>query len=119
MSAFICGLLFPRFVCKVLVDAGTLPPTLAFSNVPGPLKKLSYKGCETLASYCGFIVAGKCGLSVNIISYTEKISFTIVSDTAVLEDPTRLKLILETAIREYIELGKKTSLSNQANKKEK
>jgi NRPS condensation-like uncharacterized protein len=103
---FISGLILPRFVCKKMVDIVTLPPTLAFSNVPGPLKRISYKGNETLSSYMAIVIAGRCGLAIGILSYCEKLSFSVVSDTAVMRDPCRLKELLEEAIKEYIELGK-------------
>jgi|688.fasta_scaffold486860_1 hypothetical protein len=106
MSGFLCGLLLPKFICKMIVNQGTIAPTVAFSNVPGPLHKLSYKGTVTKSSYCGFNCAGRCGLSVNILSYCEHVSFSIVSDTAVLKDPTRLKELMTDAINEYIELSK-------------
>ena len=34
--SIIFGFLLPRFICKMMVDIGTLPPTVAFSNIPGP-----------------------------------------------------------------------------------
>lgn len=90
-----------------MVDMVTLTPTLAFSNLPGPLKRISYKGNETIQSYCALVVAGRCGLSVGIVSYCEKFSFTVVADTAVTDKPERLKELLEEALQEYIELGKR------------
>ena len=48
--------------------------------------------------FWGFVVAGRCGLSVNVMSYAEKISFSIVSDTEVLKDPSHFRDCLEQAI---------------------
>lgn len=53
------------------------------------------------------MVAGRCGLSVGIMSYCEKFSFSVVADTAVMESPERLKELLEVALKEYIELSKR------------
>jgi hypothetical protein len=103
------GLLLPNFFSRWLVDQLTLAPTLAFSNVPGPLEKLAFKGSETICSYCGFIVAGRCGLGVGMMSYSGGLAFTVVSDVAVCKEPARLRDLLEQAIREYIEMGKKAS----------
>lgn len=103
----ISGAILPKAVCKIMVETFTLPPTLAFSNVPGPLQKISYKGSETLFSSCGLICGGRCGIAVGVLSYAGEISFSIVSDTGVLEDSHRLTSHMEKAIKEYIELGKK------------
>ena len=86
----------------MIVNQGTIAPTTAFSNIPGPLHKISYKGTVTESSYCGFICGGRCGLTVAIISYCDHVSFSIVSDTAVIKDPTRLKELMTDAINEYI-----------------
>ena len=91
----ISGNILPRFICKQMVDIVTLPPTLAFSNVPGPLKRISYKGNETLSSYMAIVIAGRCGLAVGVLSYCEKLTFSVVSDTAVMKDPRRFKDLLE------------------------
>ena len=113
MCGFICGALLPRFICKLIVNQGTLPPTIAFSNLPGPLKTIFHKGTETLACYCGFICAGRCGLTVNLISYCQTVSFTIVSDTNVLKDPTKLKQNFTDAINQYIELAKADAIKKK------
>lgn len=103
------GLLLPKVVNKMMVDRLSLQPTLSFSNVPGPLEKISYKGSETVCSYCAFIVSGRCGIGIGALSYSGQIAFTVCSDTAVLEDPHRLKDLMEQALHEYIEMGKQAS----------
>lgn len=95
-------LLLPESVNKVFVDLASLPPTLAFSNVPGPLVKLSYKGTESLSGFMGYSSRGKCGLAVTALSHSGQIGFTVVADTGVMTDPEKLRDFFEQAIEEAI-----------------
>ena len=96
-------MLLPESLNKIFVDIASLPPTLAFSNVPGPLEKLSYKGSESLSGYLGYSSRGKCGLAVTACSHSGKLGFTVVSDTGVIQDPAKIRDLFEIAIQEAIE----------------
>lgn len=77
------GYFSPAFMAKMTADTLTLPPTMAFSNTPGILKKITYKGVDTLGMYTTFIAAGKCAFSVAMISYCENIQFTVNIDECI------------------------------------
>jgi len=65
----------------------TLPFTTTFSNTPGILKPVSYKGVETLGMYTSFINSGVCAMSIAILSYSNNIQFTVNVDECIGTDP--------------------------------
>lgn len=54
-----------------------------------------------------FICAGRCAISIAILSYADKIQFSVLSDTCVKEDPKEIRRRLQEAIDELIDLGRK------------
>ena len=67
------GYIVPAFLAKISGDNLTKPFTLTFSNVPGILTKIRYKTVETTGMFTTFITAGRCAVSVSILSYCENI----------------------------------------------
>ena len=100
------GGIVPAFICRALTEVGSLPTTLAFSNVPGVIKKISYKGCETVGTYTAINCSGKCAIAINMISYCEGVTFSVTADTAVMQDPSELRDLIKEAIDEYIKIGR-------------
>ena len=67
------GYFVPVWLAKLTGENLTLPFTLTFSNTPGILKTIQYKGVTTEGMFTTFITAGKCAISVAILSYTANI----------------------------------------------
>lgn len=105
--ALVAGFFMPIFILKITGDKITKPFTMAFSNTPGILKQIHYKDSTTLGMMTSFICAGRCAISIAILSYAEKIQFSVLSDTCVEEDPKEIRKRLQEAIDELIDLGKK------------
>ena len=81
------GYFSPAFLAKITGDTLTLPFTLTFSNTPGILKPIRYKTVETLGMFTSFITAGKCAISIAILSYCENIQFSCLIDECVKASP--------------------------------
>lgn len=65
--------LTPPFIAKMFANKISKPFTLAFSNTPGVLRKITYKETETTGSISCMTAAGKIGLSIALLSYCEHI----------------------------------------------
>ena len=65
-----------------------------------------------------FICAGRVAISIGILSYAEKIQFSILSDTCVDADPKDLRDRFQEALDELIRLGEKREAVMQAVKDE-
>ena len=87
---------------KAVAETGSLQATLAFSNVPGVIKQISYKGCATVGTYTAINCSGKCAIAINAISYCAGVTFSVTADTAVMDDPSELKDLIANAMNEYI-----------------
>ncbi len=94
--------LIPVFFLKLMGEKMTKPFTLAFSNTPGVLKKVHYKEVSTLAMVSSFICAGRIPISIAILSYAEKMQFSITMDTCVGEDPKDLRDRFSKTIEEFV-----------------
>jgi hypothetical protein len=108
--ARVLGGLLPGFVVRAVAEMGSLPATLAFSNVPGVIKQISYKGCATVGTYTAINCSGKCAIAVNAISYCAGVTFSVTADTAVMDDPRELKDLLSEVMNTYISIGKQIRL---------
>ena len=79
----------PTFMMKIGADKMTKPFTLAFSNTPGILRKIrTTPNCVTEQLISSFICAGRLPISIAIISYAEKLEFSVLMDTCVNVEPS-------------------------------
>ena len=83
--------LFPRELYRWMLDFASRDYTLAFSNIPGPIKPFYYKkdsGEKVEANY--FIpfmtVAGRVGLGINCISFNKSFRVSVSADTGILSE---------------------------------
>lgn len=95
----------PTFMLKIGADKISKPFTMAFSNVPGILEKVEYKGCRTLGMISSFVCAGRLPTSVSILSYHDTIKFCILTDTCVKIDPKKVRDCLEKSIDEILNIA--------------
>ena len=103
--AIIVGYMVPVFFQKLMAEKMTKPFTLAFSNTPGVLRKVNYKDVTTTGMFSSFICAGRVPISIAILSYAEKIQFSVTMDTCVNEKPQELRDRFQKALDEFIELA--------------
>ena len=71
--ALCIGYVMPAWLAKINGDTLTKPMTLAFSNIPGILKRIHFRDTETLGQITTFICAGRCGISICLMSYCDQI----------------------------------------------
>jgi len=104
------GWFVPAFLAKITGDNLTKPFTLTFSNVPGILRKITYKEVDTTGMFITFITAGRCAVSVNVLSYCENIQFTCLMDTSVGREPADFVKRYSDEIREVMKLADRKAL---------
>ena len=80
----ITSFMVPDFVQKIMTAKLSQAFTLAFSNVPGILKPIMIGQTEVVGMTTCVIPAGKTGICISILSYTDSIRVSILSDAAIL-----------------------------------
>lgn len=100
--AICIGYFMPAWMAKINCDVLTKPVTLAFSNIPGILKRIKYKDIETLGQFTTFICAGRCAISICLMSYCENIRYSVLMDSCVDGEPKDIVRHFDTAIKRYI-----------------
>lgn len=81
-----------------VVDFATISGTLAFSNMPGMLKRMSHCGSEIISMVNCFNSASKMSLTIAFISYAGGFRSSVTTDTGVMKDPNVIIDLLEEAI---------------------
>ena len=114
--AICIGYFMPAWLARINCDILSKPVTLAFSNIPGILKKIKYKDVETLGQCTCFVAAGRCAISVCLMSYCENIRYSVLMDSCVDGEPKDIVRHFDGAIRRFIEIGKEKSHTEQAKK---
>ena len=71
--AMCMGYFMPAWLVKISADVLTRPQTIAFSNIPGILRPISYKGTETIGQHTTFIAMGRCAITICLMSYCNDI----------------------------------------------
>ena len=61
--------------------------TFSFSNTPGILKPIFYKGRRHLKMQSYIQAPGKCGMLISCLSFVDKLKVTCTVDQSVMEDP--------------------------------
>ena len=97
----------PRIIPRETLGMVSKKFTLAFSNVPGPIKPYFYYGpdgrkIKTLQSATYMITAGKIGLNINCMSFCNSLLITGTSDLYIFEDIKSLVNLIEENISEEI-----------------
>lgn len=114
--SLVTSYILPLFILKICAEKMTKPFTMAFSNTPGVLRHVKYKEVKTLGMATSFVCAGRVAISIGILSYAEKIQFSVTSDTCVTVPPEEIRKHLEKAIDEFIEMGKKIEDAPESSK---
>ena len=81
--ALCLGYFIPAWLAKIVGDQATKPMTLAFSNIPGILKPIRFRDSETRGQAITFICAGRCAISIGILSYCDSVKFSVMMDTSI------------------------------------
>ena len=94
---YIANLGLPKTIPRRILDIATKKITLAFSNVPGPIKPLFYKQkngliIKSVWQQGYFIIAGYGGLSICCISFCDSFKITITCDNGILNEEETKKL---------------------------
>ena len=110
------GYIMPAWLVRINCDVLTKPVTLAFSNIPGILKRIKYKDIETLGQFTTFICAGRCAISICLMSYCEHIRYSVLMDSCVDGEPKEIVRHFDAAIKRYIEIGKERQNTQEAKK---
>lgn len=80
--SIIFGNLMPELLMKQIVPMGSLPYTMAFSNVPGIIKPLKFKG-HVIESMTSFIIPGTTGIGLGALSFSGKFVLTMTTDESI------------------------------------
>ena len=77
---------------------------------------IKYKDVETLGQCTCFIAAGRCAISVCLLSYCENIRYSVLMDSCVDGEPKDIVRHFDGAIKRFIEIGREKSQTEQAKK---
>lgn len=105
--SLVSGYLLPIFLLKLGAEKVSKPFTMAFSNTPGVLRKISYKEVETLGMTTSFICSGRLAMAIAMLSYSDQIQFSVTMDTCISECPKEIRKRFEESIEEMIEMAQK------------
>jgi len=75
------------------------PYTMAFSNIPGLLKPITYGGKKSVKMSIYFIPSGHTGMALSCISYVDYFKITLTVDDTIMKDPELLLGFIEKNIR--------------------
>ena len=75
------------------------PYTMAFSNIPGMLKPITYGGNKSVKMSIYFIPSGHTGMALSCISYVDYFKITLTVDDTIMKDPDVLLNFIEKNIR--------------------
>lgn len=106
-SAMFC----PAFLNSIILDSGSLPYTLAFSNVPGLLKPVPFNGSKSKKDFGYFIPGGKAGIGICAVSYCEHFKITCLLDTSLKADPKEIIELIEINISKCIKDAESSEVS--------
>lgn len=82
--------------------------TMSFSNTPGPIKPFYFqnsKGEKSFGRWCQsyVMVAGRVGLNVSCMSYSQQFKVCITADEAICKDTAYLTDLIHHNIEQEIE----------------
>ena len=104
----------PTFISTAIQDFGSLPFTMAFSNVPGLSRPIYFKDSASISMQYYVIPAGGCGMSICCLSYCDYVKITCLSDTSIMENPKELMDLLENNIRSCIKLHEPNDVTDSS-----
>jgi len=104
------GVFVPEHIWKLLMHRASIPYTLAFSNVPGVIKPIVFKGYEIENVKSFIIPGGATGIGLSALSFSGKFMLTMSADLALHVNVKELLTYIEDAVMEYIEISKKGAL---------
>lgn len=105
--SIVMGALIPESFIRLVSHQITLPYTMAFTNVPGILKPISYKGVTTQSMKSFVVPAGASGMALCALSFNGKFILTFNKDTCIDVDSQEIIQQIENAIMSYVELAEK------------
>lgn len=73
--------------------------TIAFSNTPGALRPLEYKGKRAFKNWGYMSSSGNMGISLVCVSYVDYFIFACTSDTGVCKEPQKLVSLLDKNLK--------------------
>ena len=83
----------------------TLTTTLAFSNLPGLRKPITFEGNKSTNLLCYFVPGGYTGIGISCVSYLDNIKLSIITDDAITTDTRLIMDIIEKNIKHCIEIS--------------
>ena len=83
-STFYAGMFLPYKALELFSDFSTKPYTLAFSNLPGLLKSLTFDGRRSLKMQIYLIPAGVTGMGLSCLSYVDFFKITLTVDDSIM-----------------------------------
>ena len=88
----------PYLLLNWLYMKSTERYSIAFSNVPGLLKPIEFKGKKSRKMQVYFIPAGYTGVALSCISYVDYFKITLTVDETIMKDPHVLLGLIEKNI---------------------
>eukprot|EP00347_Sterkiella_histriomuscorum_P012286 403369170 len=86
---------FPSFFCQWYVNYTSQAFTMAFSNVPGILKPIYFKGAQHLRAQNYVQANGHCGMTVCIFTFVDKVRITVNVDDTIMQEPEVIIKLIE------------------------
>lgn len=95
----------PYLLYDMICIYGSKPYTLAFTNLPGPLRALTICGSKSYKLWTFFVPIGRAGLALGAISYAGQFKVTLLTDTGVVkEEPKELIKYIENNLDEVLKM---------------
>lgn len=94
---YVSQLFVPKFISGYVVNSATSNYTLAFSNTPGPIKRLYFvntKGekVSIIWTYTSILTPGYLGLQVSAQSCCDSFRVCVTSDNGLLSETTNARI---------------------------
>lgn len=107
IMSVIFGVFVPEHIWKLIMHRASIPYTLAFSNVPGVIKPIVFKGNEIENVKSFIIPGGATGIGLSALSFSGKFMLTMSADLALHVNVKELLNYIEDAIKEYVDIANK------------
>lgn len=93
----------PKFLPRIFLHEASMKFTMSFSNTPGPIKPFFFdnpKGERSYGRWCQsyVMVAGRVGLNVSCMSYSQQFKICITADEAICKDTAYLTDLIHSNI---------------------
>lgn len=112
--------ILPIFIFDIIFDFLSVKPSFGFTNVPGPLEKLTYKGNVNVEKIFFYVpTVSRIGLGFSLFTYNNNLMFGVQSDERTGVDPEEFTQYYQKNMDIYIQQALERSPMKEENEKKK